>query len=60
MGDGLWNITASIGLANSAAGYGVVEVMRSAEAGMKHAAERGGDTICVGEVQAAQAVAAGR
>ena len=31
MGDGLWNITASIGLANSAVGLGVVEVMRSAE-----------------------------
>jgi hypothetical protein len=32
--------------------------MRSAEAGMKHAAERGGDTICVGEVMTGQAVGA--
>ena len=28
MGDGLWNITASIGVANSSVGPGVVEVMR--------------------------------
>lgn len=58
MGDGLWNITASIGLANPAAGHGVVEVMRSAEAGMKRAAERGGDTICMGDVPAGQAIGA--
>ena len=49
MGDGLWNITASIGVAPSSAGPGVVEVMRSAEAAMKQAAKGGGDSICVGE-----------
>ena len=58
MGDGLWNITASIGVANSSVGPGVVEVMRSAEAAMKRASERGGDTICLGEPAAQQAVAA--
>jgi diguanylate cyclase (GGDEF)-like protein len=52
MGDGLWNITASIGLANPASGFGVVEVVRSAEGAMKRAAERGGDTICVGDAVA--------
>ena len=54
MGDGLWNITASIGLANAAAGFGVVDVMRSAEGGMKRAAERGGDMICIGDAPTAQ------
>lgn len=58
MGDGLWNITASIGVANSSVGPGVVEVMRSAESAMKKASERGGDTICLGESAAQQAVAA--
>ncbi len=58
MGDGLWNITASIGLANSAVGPGVVEVMRSAEAAMKRASERGGDMICVGEPMAQQPASA--
>ena len=56
MGDGLWNITASIGLAHPSTGFGVVEVMRSAEAAMKRASQRGGDTICIGE-QAAQTAA---
>jgi diguanylate cyclase (GGDEF)-like protein len=54
MGDGLWNITASIGLANAGAGFGVVDVMRSAEGGMKRAAERGGDMICIGDAPTAQ------
>ncbi|MEX2093024.1 MAG: GGDEF domain-containing protein [Pirellulales bacterium] len=58
MGDGLWNITASIGLAHSAVGPGVVEVMRSAEAAMKRAAERGGDMICVGEPMSPEPVSA--
>jgi diguanylate cyclase (GGDEF)-like protein len=49
MGDGLWNITASIGLAHCSVGPTVVEVMRSAEAAMKRATERGGDLICIGE-----------
>ena len=42
----LW---ASIGLAHSSVGPTVVEVMRSAEAAMKRAADRGGDLICIGE-----------
>jgi len=49
MGDGLWNITASIGMAASSAGPEMFDVMRSAEAAMKRAAERGGDSICVGK-----------
>jgi diguanylate cyclase (GGDEF)-like protein len=60
MGDGLWNITASIGVANSSVGAGVVEVMRSAEAAMKRASERGGDTISLGESLAAQTVGAAK
>jgi len=58
MGEGLWNITASIGLANSAVGPGVVEVIRSAEAAMKQAAERGGDMICMGELISQQPASA--
>jgi diguanylate cyclase (GGDEF)-like protein len=58
MGDGLWNITASIGIAHTSPGQGVVEVMRSAEAAMKRAAERGGDSICVGEAISPQPVGA--
>jgi len=49
MGDDLWNITASIGLANAAVGPTVVDVVRSAESAMKRAAERGGDLIVLGE-----------
>jgi diguanylate cyclase len=49
MGDGLWNITASIGLAHASVGPTVVDVVRSAESAMKRAAERGGDLIVVGE-----------
>jgi GGDEF domain-containing protein len=59
MGDGLWNITASIGVANASVGPSVVEVMRSAESAMKRAAERGGDTICIGETATTQPVGAG-
>jgi diguanylate cyclase (GGDEF)-like protein len=55
MGDGLWNITASVGLAHPSAGYGVVDVIRSAESAMKRSAERGGDMITVGEPVAAGA-----
>jgi diguanylate cyclase (GGDEF)-like protein len=54
MGDGLWNVTASIGLAHLSAGQGVVEVMRNAESAMKRAAERGGDSICIGEANLPQ------
>jgi diguanylate cyclase (GGDEF)-like protein len=54
MGDGLWNITASIGLSHASIGPTVVEVMRSAEAAMKRATERGGDMITIGEPIAAQ------
>jgi diguanylate cyclase len=49
MGDGLWNITASIGLAHASVGPTVVDVVRSAESAMKRAAERGGDLIVIGE-----------
>ena len=49
MGDGLWNITSSIGLAHASVGPTVVEVVRSAESAMKRAIERGGDMVFVGE-----------
>jgi diguanylate cyclase len=49
MGDGLWNITASIGLAHASVGPTVVDVVRSAESAMKRAGERGGDLIVIGE-----------
>jgi diguanylate cyclase (GGDEF)-like protein len=52
MGDGLWNITASIGLAHCSVGPTVVEVMRSAESAMKRATDRGGDMISIGETVA--------
>jgi diguanylate cyclase len=58
VGDALWNITASIGAAHCSVGTTVVDVMRSADAAMKLAAERGGDAICTGQpiAQAPQAV----
>jgi diguanylate cyclase len=58
MGDGLWNITASIGVADASMGAGLVEVMRSAESAMKRAAERGGDMISIGEAVTSQVVGA--
>ena len=52
-------VTASIGVANASVGPSVVEVMRSAESAMKRAAERGGDTICIGEAVTSQPVGSG-
>jgi diguanylate cyclase (GGDEF)-like protein len=49
IGDALWNITASIGTAHCSIGNTVVDVMRSADAAMKQAASRGGDSICAGQ-----------
>ena len=60
MGNDLWNITASIGLAHASIASTVVDIMQSAEAALKRAANRGGDTIAVGEAVAEDArVAAG-
>jgi diguanylate cyclase (GGDEF)-like protein len=59
MGDGLWNITSSIGLAHCSVGPTVVDVMRSAEAAMKKAGEQGGDAICLGEPASQQVAPAG-
>jgi len=47
MGDGLWSITASIGMAHPSVGSNVVEVIRSAEAAMKRSMKRGGDQIVI-------------
>lgn len=52
MGNDLWNITASIGLANASDSSTVVDVMQSAESAMKRASERGGDTIVLGDAAA--------
>lgn len=43
------NITASVGVAHTGLGPGVVEMMRSAEAAMNRVAENGGDAVRIGE-----------
>jgi diguanylate cyclase (GGDEF)-like protein len=49
MGDALWSITASIGVAPASVGTTVVDVVQSAERACRRAVEKGGDAICVGE-----------
>lgn len=49
MGDNLWDLTASIGLAHSSVACRVMDIMRSAEAAMNSASNQGGDTLCLGE-----------
>ena len=50
MGRDLWDLTASIGVAHCSRTARVMDIMLSAEAAMRLAAERGGDGVCVGQV----------
>ncbi len=49
MGNDLWNLTASIGVAHCSVAARVMDIILSAEAAMLAAAERGGDSVRVGE-----------
>jgi diguanylate cyclase (GGDEF)-like protein len=49
IGDALWGITASIGVAPASVGTTVIDVVQSAERAYRRASESGGDTIVVGE-----------
>ena len=49
MGDDLWDLTASIGVAHCTSASRVMDLMQSAESAMKQASRQGGDAICVGE-----------
>jgi diguanylate cyclase (GGDEF)-like protein len=56
MGNDLWDLTASIGVAHCTVADRVMDIMRSAETAMTMAAKGGGDGVCVGQaVPAAQA-----
>jgi diguanylate cyclase len=48
MGRDLWDLTASIGVAHCTVAVRVMDIMVSAEAALKTAAEKGGDAVCVG------------
>jgi len=49
MGTQLWDLTASIGVAHCSLNARVMDIMLSAEAAMREAAGRGGDSVCVGQ-----------
>jgi diguanylate cyclase (GGDEF)-like protein len=49
MGNDLWDLTASIGLAHCGVASRVMDIMRSAEAAMQEAARTGGDAIRIGQ-----------
>ncbi|MEX0643357.1 MAG: diguanylate cyclase [Pirellulales bacterium] len=49
MGNDLWDLTASIGLAHCTVASRVMDIMLSAEAAMNEAARLGGDAVRVGE-----------
>jgi diguanylate cyclase (GGDEF)-like protein len=49
MGNDLWDLTASIGLAHCTVASRVMDIMRSAEAAMQEAASLGGDAIRIGQ-----------
>jgi diguanylate cyclase (GGDEF)-like protein len=49
MGNDLWDLTASIGLAHCTVASRVMDIMRSAEAAMQEAARLGGDAIRIGQ-----------
>ena len=49
MGSDLWDLTASIGVAHCTMNARVMDIMLSAEAAMRTAAQRGGDAVCIGE-----------
>jgi diguanylate cyclase (GGDEF)-like protein len=50
MGDDLWDLTASIGLAHCTIASRVMDIMLSAEAAMHEAIKQGGDAIRLGEM----------
>jgi diguanylate cyclase (GGDEF)-like protein len=49
MGNDLWDLTASIGLAQCTVADRVMDIMLSAEAAMNEAARLGGDAVCLGQ-----------
>jgi diguanylate cyclase (GGDEF)-like protein len=49
MGNDLWDLTASIGLAHCTVASRVMDIMLSAEAAMSNAAKLGGDAISIGQ-----------
>ncbi len=49
MGNDLWDLTASIGLAHCTVASRVMDIMLSAEAAMNEAAKQGGDAVQLGE-----------
>ena len=49
MGRDLWDLTASIGVAHCTVSLRVMDIMVSAEAAMRQAAERGGDAVISGQ-----------
>jgi diguanylate cyclase len=54
MGQDLWDLTASIGVAHCTVAARVMDIMLSAEAALETAAVKGGDCVCVGQpIQAA-------
>jgi diguanylate cyclase (GGDEF)-like protein len=56
MGDDLWNLTASIGVAHCTVAARVMDIMLSAEAALNAASSLGGDAVCIGQpVQEPQA-----
>jgi GGDEF domain-containing protein len=50
MGTDLWSLTASIGIAHCTVAARVMDIMLSAEQAMLAAAEKGGDSITIGDV----------
>ena len=50
MGSELWNLTASIGVTHCSATTRVMDIILSAEAAMLAAAERGGDSVRIGDL----------
>ncbi len=55
MGNDLWDLTASIGLAPCTVASRVMDIMRSAETAMREVAKHGGDGIRVGQAVADEA-----
>ena len=49
MGNDLWDLTASIGLAHCTVASRVMDIMLSAEAAMNEAAQHGGDAVRIGQ-----------
>ena len=49
MGNDLWDLTASIGLAHCTVATRVMDIMLSAEAAMRNVAKHGGDAVGIGQ-----------